>query len=66
MRSAFIIENDMILCQKMPVDQKAPNGWWRLSVRMPTAQDPLSKKIAAHYQVGCVVLFESIAPRQSL
>ncbi|WP_367104041.1 NAD(+) diphosphatase [uncultured Psychrobacter sp.] len=57
MNSAFVLDNDTILCRQ------TPEAWWPMQVELPAATvDGKEQSIATPYQVGRVELLASLAP----
>ena len=59
MSSAFILNDETILCRQ------TPSGWWPLQVQLPQSDNQTESSASDYqqaYQIGQVALFESLAP----
>lgn len=63
MTSAFILNDETVLCCQ------TPDGWWPLQAQLPTFDTVTTvndSNCQQAYQMGCVALLESLAPRHWL
>ncbi|OXL23824.1 NAD(+) diphosphatase [Psychrobacter sp. DAB_AL32B] len=59
MSSAFILNDETVLCRQ------TPSGWWPLQVQLPQSDNQTESSASDYqqaYQIGQVALFESLAP----